>query len=81
MIIIHTTATGERFRALYGHIQGFRYEDGDRVAAGAVIATINGCSPTHLHFGIHLGSYYPDGNPYRGHVPMSWADYGGWVDP
>ena len=81
MIIIHTTATGERFRALYGHIQGLRYKDGDRVAAGAVIATINGCSPTHLHFGIHLGSYYPDGNPYRGHVPMSWSDYGGWVDP
>ena len=81
MIIIHTTATGERFRALYGHIQGLRYKDGQRVAAGAVIATINGCSPTHLHFGIHLGSYYPDGNPYRGHVPMSWADYGGWVDP
>ena len=81
MIIIHTSATGAKFRALYGHIQGLRYKDGERVAAGAVIATINGSSPTHLHFGIHLGSYYPDGNPYRGHVPMSWSDYGGWVDP
>jgi hypothetical protein len=81
MIIAHRTATGRMFRALYGHLQGLRFKAGDRVAAGAVIAFINGASPTHLHFGIHLGSYYPDDNPYRGHVPMSWPDYGGWVDP
>jgi hypothetical protein len=79
MIIIHTTATGQEFRALYGHIMGIRYREGQRVAAGAVIAQINGCS--HLHFGIHPSAKYPDNNPYRGNAPKSWRDYGGWVDP
>ena len=49
------------------------------MTAGAVIATVNGCD--HLHFGIHPRDAYRDGNPYAGHVPKSWKDHGGWVDP
>jgi hypothetical protein len=79
MIIVHTTAAGAKFRALYGHISGLRFKAGQIVAAGAVIATINGCA--HLHFSIHPSTTYRDGNPYAGHVPKSWADHGGFVDP
>lgn len=79
MIIVHTTATGQRFRALYGHISGLRYKEGQKVAAGALIAKVNGCS--HLHFSIHPGTVYRDGNMYAGHVPKSWSDHGGFVDP
>ena len=79
MIIVHTTAAGEQFRALYGHISGLRFKAGQHVTAGAVIATVNGCD--HLHFGIHPSTVYRDGNMYEGHVPKTWADHGGWVDP
>jgi murein DD-endopeptidase MepM/ murein hydrolase activator NlpD len=79
MIIVHTTATGGQFRALYGHISGLRYKEGQKVTAGAVIATVNGCA--HVHFSIHPGTHYRDGNMYAGHVPRSWSDYGGFVDP
>jgi len=79
MIIVHATAAGEQFRALYGHISGLRFKAGQRVTAGAVIATVNGCD--HLHFGIHPSTVYRDGNMYEGHVPKNWADHGGWVDP
>jgi len=79
MIIVHTTAAGQQFRALYGHISGLKYKAGQHVTAGAVIATINGCA--HLHFGIHPSTVYRDGNMYEGHVPKTWADHGGWVDP
>jgi murein DD-endopeptidase MepM/ murein hydrolase activator NlpD len=79
MIIVHTTASGERFRALYGHISGLRYKEGQKVAAGAVIAKVNGCA--HLHFSIHPSTVYRDGNMYAGHVPKSWSDHGGFVDP
>lgn len=79
MIIVHTTAAGEQFRALYGHISGLRFKAGQHVTAGAVIATVNGCD--HLHFGIHPSTVYRDGNMYEGHVPRTWADHGGWVDP
>ena len=79
MIIVHTTATGQQFRALYGHISGLRYKEGQTVAAGAVIAKVNGCA--HLHFSIHPGTVYRDGNMYAGHVPKSWSDHGGFVDP
>ena len=47
--------------------------------AGQVIARVNGCR--HLHFSTHPGTKYRDGNPYAGHVPKSWADHGGFVDP
>ena len=47
--------------------------------AGQVIARVNGCQ--HLHFSTHPGTKYRDGNPYAGHVPKSWADHGGYVDP
>jgi murein DD-endopeptidase MepM/ murein hydrolase activator NlpD len=79
MIIVHSTAAGQQFRALYGHISGLRFKAGQHVTAGAVIATVNGCD--HLHFGIHPSTVYRDGNMYEGHVPKSWADHGGWVDP
>jgi hypothetical protein len=79
MIIVHTTATGQQFRALYGHISGLRYKEGQKVAAGAVIAKVNGCA--HLHFSIHPGTSYRDGNMYAGHVPKSWSDHGGFVNP
>ncbi len=79
IIITHTTAAGTRFHALYGHVYGLRVKEGERVQAGQVIARVNGCR--HLHFSTHPGSRYRDGNPYAGHVPKSWADHGGFVDP
>ncbi|HZL65510.1 MAG TPA: peptidoglycan DD-metalloendopeptidase family protein [Thermoleophilia bacterium] len=79
MIIVHRTAAGQEFRAVYGHISGLRFKAGEHVTAGVVIATVNGCD--HLHFGIHPSTVYRDGNMYEGHVPKSWADHGGWVDP
>jgi len=79
LIIVHRTAAGEDFRALYGHLSGLQYKAGAQVAAGAVIATVNGCD--HLHFSIHPSDVYRDRNPYAGHVPKSWKDHGGFVDP
>ena len=79
LIIVHRTAAGEDFRALYGHVSGLRYKAGARVEAGAVIATVNGCD--HLHFSIHPSDVYRDRDPYAGHVPRSWKDHGGFVDP
>lgn len=81
VVILHRTATGREFKALYGHVSNLRYRKGDKVAAGAVIAVINNSSPNHLHFGIHPGAAYPpDGNPYRGHTYTASTTYG-WVDP
>ena len=79
IIISHTTAAGTQFHALYGHVYGLRVKQGERVVAGQVIARVNGCR--HLHFSTHPGTRYRDGNPYAGHVPKSWADHGGYVDP
>ena len=79
IIISHVTAGGDAVpRALRARLQpegqGGRARD-----AGQVIALVNGCR--HLHFSIHPGTKYRDGNPYAGHVPTSWADHGGYVDP
>ena len=79
IIIAHTTAAGTEFQALYGHVYGLKVKEGERVQAGQVIARVNGCR--HLHFSTHPGTTYRDGNPYAGHVPKSWADHGGFVDP
>jgi hypothetical protein len=79
IIITHTTAAGTKFHALYGHVSSLKVKDGERVRAGQVIARVNGCR--HLHFSTHPGTKYRDGNPYAGHVPKSWADHGGFVDP
>ena len=79
IIISHTTAAGTQFHALYGHVYSLRVKAGERVHAGQVIALVNGCR--HLHFSTHPGTKYRDGNPYAGHVPKSWADHGGYVDP
>ena len=79
IIITHVTAAGTKFHALYGHVSGLRVKEGQRVAAGQAIAQVNGCR--HLHFSTHPGAKYRDGNPYAGHVPRSWADHGGYVDP
>ena len=81
MIIVHTTASGVRFRALYGHIMGLRYHAGQHVAAGAVIARINAIAPSHLHFSIHPGTHYLADSPWAGSVPKSWPGHGGFVDP
>ena len=81
MIIVHTTASGVRFRALYGHVMDLRYHAGQRVAADAVIARINAIQPSHLHFSIHPGTKYVDGNPWAGSVPKGWSGHGGFVDP
>ena len=79
IIITHVTAAGTQFHALYGHVSGLKVKEGQRVAAGQLIARVNGCR--HLHFSTHPGTKYRDGNPYAGHVPRSWADHGGFVDP
>ena len=79
IIIAHTTAAGTQFHALYGHVYSLRVKAGERVQAGQVIARVNGCR--HLHFSTHPGTKYRDGNPYAGHVPKSWVDHGGYVDP
>ena len=79
IIITHVTAAGTRFHALYGHVQGLKVKAGQHVAAGQVIAAVNGCR--HLHFSTHIGFKYRDGNPYAGHVPVAWTDHGGYVDP
>jgi len=79
IIIAHTTAAGTKFHALYGHVYGLKVKTGEHVQAGEVIARVNGCK--HLHFSIHPGFTYRDGNPYAGHVPKSWADHGGYVNP
>jgi hypothetical protein len=79
IIITHTTAAGTKFHALYGHVYGLRVKEGERVQAGQMIARVNGCK--HLHFSTHPGARYRDGNPYAGHVPRSWTDHGGFVDP
>ena len=81
MIIVHTTASGVRFRALYGHVMDLRYHAGQHVAAGAVIARVNAVQPSHLHFSIHPGTKYVDGNPWAGSVPKGWSGHGGFVDP
>ena len=79
VIVTHVTASGIAFHALYGHVSGIRVKEGQRVAAGQVIAKVNGCR--HLHFSVHPGEKYRDGNPYAGHVPRRWKDHGGFVDP
>jgi ribosomal protein L27 len=79
VIIAHVTASGTKFHALYGHVQALKVKAGQRVSAGQVIASVNGCR--HLHFSTHIGFTYRDGNPYAGHVPASWTDHGGYVDP
>ena len=79
IIITHVTASGIGFQALYGHVRGLKVKVGQHVAAGQVIASVNGCR--HLHFSTHIGFKYRDGNPYAGHVPAAWKDHGGYVDP
>ena len=79
IIIAHVTASGIKFHALYGHVQDLKVKAGQHVSAGQVIAAVNGCR--HLHFSIHIGFTYRDGNPYAGHVPATWTDHGGYVDP
>jgi murein DD-endopeptidase MepM/ murein hydrolase activator NlpD len=79
IIITHATAAGTEFHALYGHVYGLKVKEGERVTARQVIARVNGCR--HLHFSTHRGTTYRDRNPYAGHVPRSWPDHGGFVDP
>jgi len=80
VIVLHKTAAGEYFKAVYGHIRlASGTAKGAKVKAGQVIGRING--DRHVHFGIHPGKAYPpDNNPYRGHTYTSKKTYG-WVDP
>jgi hypothetical protein len=81
VVILHKTAQGKEFWALYGHLKDLRCSKGQKVKAGAVIGRINADSPTHLHFGIHVGRSYPsDKNPFRGHTYVRSNLYG-YVNP
>jgi hypothetical protein len=79
LVVLHKTATGAQFKAVYGHIRRGAFPKGSKVRAGQVIGRVNGVG--HLHFGIHPGrAYPPDRNPYRGHTYDSSKTYG-WVNP
>jgi len=80
IVVLHTTADGHVFKAVYGHMHpASGIKKGVRVKAGQVVGRVNGAA--HLHFGIHPGrAYPPDNNPYRGHTYNSKITYG-WVDP
>ena len=80
LVVLHKTAEGRYFKAVYGHIwRGSHTAVGDKVTAGQVIGRVNECR--HVHFGIHPGrAYPPDNNPYRGHTYVKSKTYG-WVDP
>jgi hypothetical protein len=80
IVVLHTTADGHVFKAVYGHMRPSKgIKKGVRVKAGQVVGRVNGAA--HLHFGIHPGrAYPPDKNPYRGHTYNSKVTYG-WVDP
>ena len=69
LVILHYTATGVPFVAIYGHIHiQAPLALGDLVSAGEQIGTIgalpknsaDGSGGSHLHFGIHPGSGIPD---------------------
>ena len=80
IVVLHRTADGHYFKAVYGHIiPAAAAHKGATVKAGQVVGHVNGCA--HVHFGIHPGKAYPaDNNPYRGHTYTSKNTYG-WVDP
>ena len=80
IVVLHRTADGHYFKAVYGHIiPTAAAHKGATVKAGQVVGHVNGCA--HVHFGIHPGKAYPpDNNPYRGHTYTSTRTYG-WVDP
>jgi len=80
IVVLHRTADGHYFKAVYGHIiPAAAAHKGATVKAGQVVGHVNGCA--HVHFGIHRGKAYPpDNNPYRGHTYTSKNTYG-WVDP
>jgi murein DD-endopeptidase MepM/ murein hydrolase activator NlpD len=79
IVVLHRTAEGKLFKAVYGHIRRGAFPKGAKVRAGQVIGWVN--SAHHVHFGIHPGRAYPsDNNPYRGHTYVRAVTYG-WVDP
>jgi hypothetical protein len=79
LVVLHKTADGHDFKAVYGHIRRGNFPKGAKVRAGQVIGTVNSCR--HVHFGIHPGrAYPPDKNPLRGHTYVKSNTYG-WVDP
>ena len=79
IVVLHRTADGKLFKAVYGHIRRGAFPKGAKVRAGQVIGWVN--SARHVHFGIHPGRAYPsDNNPYRGHTYVRAVTYG-WVNP
>lgn len=79
LVVLHTTAQGREFKAVYGHIVRAKgTSKGARVKAGQVVGRVN--HDRHVHFGIHPGRTSPsDNNPYRGHTYVRSKTYG-WVD-
>jgi hypothetical protein len=80
IVVLHRTAEGQYFKAVYGHIKrASGTAKGAKVSAGQVVGRVN--SARHVHFGIHPGRAYPyDNNPFRGHTYDSHRTYD-WVDP
>ncbi len=62
MVVRYRSADGTYFDALYGHIviDLKSFPVGRRVSPGTLLATLNDYDPPHLHFGIHVGSGYPE---------------------
>ena len=78
LVLLHQTSTGQKFKALYGHVDEPRSQ-GETVRAGDMVAYINNHNIAHLHFGIHPGEELPD-NPWKGYTDDSTITYG-WEDP
>ena len=80
MIIVHRTAAGEEFRALYGHVSGLEYKAGAARHGGRRHRDRQRLRPPALR---HPPERCRTATaiPYAGHVPKSWKDHGGFVDP
>lgn len=59
VLVCHTTSSGKKFTALYGHVSKNSLPSGNTVTAGKDFATTgpwgNSASDIHLHFGIRWG--------------------------
>jgi Mg-chelatase subunit ChlD len=79
-IALFQNASGEYFKALYGHIDN-PLPTGTTFGRGDVLGVVNAYDPAHLHFGIHPGTEWGfEQNPWQGYTP-SLSDTLGWVSP
>ena len=93
VIIEHRDAHGTVFCSLYGHLGPLiQVMPGERVRRGDKLGTLGrdhvfatGGYRSHLHFGIHRGTFENDGRPWIGGYlgPERFADETGhrWADP